>query len=82
VHQGKKVVVIMPAWKYVANRRLTFVQNFLFGAKLSDYHTGYRAFLRELLESIPLEDNTDDFVLDGQILAQILWWGFPIGKVS
>lgn len=72
----------MPAWKYVANRGLTFVQNLLLGAKLSEYHTGYRAFSRELLESIPLEDNSDDFVFDGQMLAQILWWGFTIGEVS
>jgi hypothetical protein len=72
----------MPAWKYVANRGLTFVQNLLLGAKLSEYHTGYRAFSRELLESIPLEDNSDDFVFDGQMLAQTLWWGFSIGEVS
>ncbi len=72
----------MPAWKYVANRGLTFVQNLLLGAKLSEYHTGYRAFSREVLESIPLEDNSDDFVFDGQMLAQVLWWGFTIGEVS
>jgi len=72
----------MPLWKYVANRGLTFVQNLLLGAKLSEYHTGYRAFSRELLESIPLEKNSDDFVFDGQMLAQILWWGFSIGEVS
>ncbi len=72
----------MPLWKYVANRGLTFVQNLLLGAKLSEYHTGYRAFSRELLESIPLEENSDDFVFDGQMLAQILWWRFAIGEVS
>jgi glycosyltransferase involved in cell wall biosynthesis len=72
----------MPLWKYFANRGLTFVQNLLLGAKLSEYHTGYRAFSREVLESIPLDDNSDDFVFDGQMLAQVLWWGFTIGEVS
>jgi glycosyltransferase involved in cell wall biosynthesis len=72
----------MPAWKYVANRALTFVENLLLGYKLAEYHTGYRAFSRELLEKLPLEENSDDFVFDNQMLAQALWFGFDIGEVS
>src|ERR1700732_353987 len=63
----------MPWWKYVANRFLTLVENVLLGAKLSEYHTGYRAFARELLQRLPLEKNSDDFVFDNQMLAQIVW---------
>jgi glycosyltransferase involved in cell wall biosynthesis len=72
----------MPAWKYVANRFLTLAENILLGAKLSEYHTGYRAFSRELLEQLDLSRNSDDFVFDNQMLAQILWHGFTIGEVS
>src|ERR1022692_3529016 len=72
----------MPTWKYVANRFLTLVENFLLGAKLSEYHTGYRAFARSLLERLPLEENSDDFVFDNQMLAQIIWLGCPIGEVT
>ncbi len=72
----------MPVWKYVANRFLTLVENFLLGAKLSEYHTGYRAFARSLLERLPLEKNSDDFVFDNQVLAQVLWLGCPIGEVT
>ena len=72
----------MPAWKYVANRFLTFAENILLGAKLSEYHTGYRAFSREILEKVVLTNNSDDFVFDNQMLAQILWYGFTIGEVS
>jgi glycosyltransferase involved in cell wall biosynthesis len=72
----------MPLWKYVANRFLTFTENFLIGAKLSEYHTGYRAFARRLLEQLPLEKNSDDFVFDNQILAQIIWLGLKIGEVT
>jgi glycosyltransferase involved in cell wall biosynthesis len=72
----------MPVWKYVANRFLTLVENFLLGAKLSEYHTGYRAFARSLLERLPLEKNSDDFVFDNQILAQVLWLDCPIGEVT
>ncbi len=72
----------MPVWKYVANRFLTFVENLLIGAKLSEYHTGYRAFSRELLETIPLEHNSDDFVFDNQMLAQIHWYGYTIAEIS
>src|SRR5437588_2731429 len=63
----------MPIWKYFSNRALTLMENILLGAKLSEYHTGYRAFSREILESIPLERNSDDFVFDNQMLPQILW---------
>jgi len=72
----------MPVWKYVANRFLTLVENVLLGAKLSEYHTGYRAFARSLLERLPLEQNSDDFVFDNQVLAQVLWLGCPIGEVT
>ena len=72
----------MPLWKYVANRALTFGENLLLGAKLSEYHTGYRAFSREILERLDLSGNSDDFVFDNQMLAQILWHGFTIGEVS
>jgi glycosyltransferase involved in cell wall biosynthesis len=72
----------MPVWKYLANRFLTFAENVLLGAKLSEYHTGYRAFSREILERVVLTNNSDDFVFDNQMLAQILWHGFSIGEVS
>jgi glycosyltransferase involved in cell wall biosynthesis len=72
----------MPKWKYVSNRILTLVENILIGAKLSEYHTGYRAFSRELLEKIDLSRNSDDFVFDNQMLAQILWAGHTIAEVS
>jgi hypothetical protein len=72
----------MPVWKYVANRGLTFVENILFGAKLSEYHTGYRAFSRTVLERLNWQRNSDDFVFDNQMLAQVLWHGFTIGEVS
>jgi glycosyltransferase involved in cell wall biosynthesis len=72
----------MPLWKYIANRGLTFAENVLLGAKLSEYHTGYRAFSREILEKIDLSGNSDDFVFDNQMLAQILWHGFTIAEVS
>jgi len=72
----------MPAWKYIANRFLTFAENILMDAKLSEYHTGYRAFSRELLERLPLESNSDDFVFDNQMLAQILWHDYTIAEVS
>jgi glycosyltransferase involved in cell wall biosynthesis len=72
----------MPIWKYVANRFLTLVENVVLGAKLSEYHTGYRAFSREILERLPLGTNSDDFVFDNQMLAQIIWFGYTIGEVS
>jgi glycosyltransferase involved in cell wall biosynthesis len=72
----------MPLWRYVANRFLTLFENLFMGAKLSEYHTGYRAFSRELLERVPFERNLDDFVFDNQMLAQILWVGYTIAEVS
>jgi glycosyltransferase involved in cell wall biosynthesis len=72
----------MPMWKYVCNRFLTAAMNLLFGAKLSEYHTGYRAFSRELLEKLPLEANTDDFAFDAQMLAEILWTGAVVAEIS
>ena len=72
----------MPVWKYIANRLLTLMENFLLGAKLSEYHTGYRAFARGVLEKLPVEQDSDDFVFDNQMLAQILWFDFPIGEVT
>lgn len=72
----------MPRYKYVANRMLTAVQNILLDAKLSEYHTGYRAFSRQVLEDLPLLENSDDFVFDNQMLAQILYRGFEVGEVS
>ncbi|MFN2509109.1 MAG: glycosyltransferase family 2 protein [Chthoniobacterales bacterium] len=72
----------MPVWKYVANRFLTFAENLLLGSKLSEFHTGYRAFTRSLLERLPLQNNSDDFVFDNQVLAQVLWLRCPIGEVT
>ncbi len=72
----------MPRYKYAANRFLTATQNILAGAKLSEYHTGYRAFTREVLEALPLLENSDDFVFDNQMLAQVLYQGFRIGEIS
>jgi len=72
----------MPPWKYVANRFITLVENILMGAKLSEYHTGYRAFSRQLLEKLPIDANSDDFVFDNQMLAQIIWFGHTIAEVS
>jgi len=73
---------VMPIWRYISNRFLTFTENILFGAKLSEYHTGYRAFSRELLEKIPFEINSHDFIFDNQILAQIIWHRYIIAEVS
>ncbi len=72
----------MPLWRYVANRFLTFVENICMGAKLSEYHTGYRAFSRELLEGLSLDGTSDDFAFDNEMLAQIIWQGFTIAEVS
>jgi glycosyltransferase involved in cell wall biosynthesis len=79
---GKAMSGGMPLYKYVSNRLLTFVQNLLMGAKLSEYHTGYRAFTRRVLESIPLDKNSNDFVFDNQMLSQILYAGFRIGEIT
>jgi len=72
----------MPVWKYFSNRMLTAFSNILMGAKLSEYHTGYRAFSRDVLESIPLAQNSDDFVFDNQMLAQIVWQRHLIGEIT
>jgi glycosyltransferase involved in cell wall biosynthesis len=72
----------MPWWKYVANRVLTLAENILIGGKLAEWHTGYRAYAREVLERVPWPDNSDDFVFDNQMLAQILWCGFTVAEVS
>lgn len=72
----------MPFWKYISNRALTFIENVLLGAKLSEYHTGYRAFSREILMRLDLAANSDDFVFDNQMLAQVLWHGFTIAEIS
>ena len=72
----------MPLWKYVANRFLTLAENALLGIKLSEYHSGYRAFSRQLLEQLPLDANSDDFVFDNQMLAQVAWFGHTIAEIS
>lgn len=72
----------MPLYKYISNRFLTLFQNLLMGKKLSEYHTGYRAFSRSVLETLPLEQNSDDFIFDNQMLAQAVYFGFPIGEIS
>ncbi|HET9950804.1 MAG TPA: glycosyltransferase family 2 protein [Candidatus Eisenbacteria bacterium] len=72
----------MPLWRYVANRGLTLFENLFLRAKLSEYHTGYRAFSREILEQLPLDENSDDFVFDNQMLAQVIWTGYTVAEVS
>jgi len=72
----------MPLYKYLSNRLLTFIQNIMVGYKLSEYHTGYRAFSRKVLESLPLEENSDNFIFDNQILAQCIYNNFDIGEIS
>jgi hypothetical protein len=72
----------MPLYKYIANRFLTAFQNLFLRVKLSEYHTGFRAFSRELLETLPLLENSDDFVFDNQMIAQAVMFGFRIGEIS
>jgi hypothetical protein len=72
----------MPVYKYVANRFLTFAQNILISQKLSEYHTGFRAFRRSVLENLPLEENSDDFVFDNEMIAQAVFFGYRIGELS
>jgi len=72
----------MPFYKYAANRALTFIENLMLGQKLSEYHTGYRAFSRTALETLPLMENSDDFVFDNEMLAQTIYFGFRIGEIS
>ena len=72
----------MPLYKYISNRILTFIENILLGQKLSEYHTGYRAFSKEVLVNLPLLENSDDFVFDNQILAQAIYFGYRIGEIT
>ena len=72
----------MPVYKYLANRLLTAFQNLLLGAKLSEYHTGFRAFSRQVLETLPLWENSDDFLFDNEMLAQTIYFGFRVGEAS
>jgi glycosyltransferase involved in cell wall biosynthesis len=72
----------MPLYKYISNRFLTAVQNLLMDYKLSEYHTGFRAFARPVLETLPLEENSDDFVFDNEMLAQVIYFGYRVGEVS
>jgi glycosyltransferase involved in cell wall biosynthesis len=72
----------MPLYKYVSNRFLTFYQNILFNHKISEYHTGYRAFSREVLTKLPLEENSDGFIFDAEVLAQAIYLGFRLGEIS
>lgn len=72
----------MPLYKYLANRVLTLFQNLVCRAKLSEYHTGFRAYSRRLLEAIPFEHNSEDFVFDNQVIAQALYFDFPVGEIS
>jgi len=79
---GKAIRGGMPVYKYLSNRILTLLQNLLLGAKLSEYHTGYRAFTRQVLEEIPWQQNSDDFVFDNQMLTQVIYAGFRIAEVT
>lgn len=79
---GNAVKSGMPLWKYIANRLLTAFENLLLGAKLSEYHTGYRAYSSKLLKDINWQDNSDDFVFDNQFLAQIILKGYTVGEIS
>jgi glycosyltransferase involved in cell wall biosynthesis len=72
----------MPLYKYVSNRFLTFSQNIAFDHKISEYHTGYRAFSRDVLTSLPLEENSDDFIFDAEVLAQAIFLGYRLGEIS
>ena len=79
---GKTLAGGMPLYKYIANRFLTLVENLALGVKLSEFHTGYRAFSRRVLETLPLEKNSDNFVFDNEMLAQAVYFGFKIGEIS
>jgi len=72
----------MPLYKYVSNRFLTFYQNLLLDHKISEYHTGYRAYNRTVLAALPLEENSDDFIFDNEVLAQAIYMGYRIGEIS
>lgn len=79
---GKSIKGGMPLYKYISNRFLTFLENIIIGQKLSEYHTGYRAFSKEILQTLPLNKNSDDFVFDNQMLLQALYHDFKIGEIS
>lgn len=79
---GKALKQGMPVYKYYSNRILTLIQNLLLGAKLSEYHTGYRAYTREVLSAIPFESDSDGFVFDNELIAQILYKGFNVGEIT
>jgi len=79
---GKARAGGMPMYKYIANRFLTLIENVILGIKLSEYHTGFRAFNRIVLESLPLEENSDDFVFDNEMIAQAAFFGYQIGEIS
>jgi len=72
----------MPVYKYISNRFLTALQNIMLGSKLSEFHTGYRAFSSKVLEAVPLNENSDDFVFDNEMLAQVIYFGYRIGEIS
>ncbi|MFA6221144.1 MAG: glycosyltransferase family 2 protein [Desulfomonilaceae bacterium] len=72
----------MPIYKYISNRALTLVENLLIGSKLSEFHTGYRAFSRRVLESLPIHQNSDDFMFDNEMLVQAVYFGFNVGEMS
>jgi glycosyltransferase involved in cell wall biosynthesis len=72
----------MPLYKYISNRTLTFIENLLLGAKLSEFHTGFRAFSRRVLEELPLQQNSDDFLFDNEMLAQAIFFKFRVGEIS
>jgi len=72
----------MPIYKFIANRFLTFLENILLNQKISDYHTGFRAFKKEVLLNLPILENSDDFIFDNQILAQAIYFGYRIGEIS
>lgn len=79
---GGSVKSGMPVYKYISNRFLTLFENILLGQKISEYHTGYRAFSRRLLEKLPMENNSDDFVFDNEFIAQTVYFGYTVGEVS
>jgi glycosyltransferase involved in cell wall biosynthesis len=79
---GKAIEGGMPIYKYISNRVLTLLQNIIIGAKLSEYHTGYRAYTRDVLQTIPWSNNSDDFVFDNQLLSQAIFAGFRIGEIT
>ena len=79
---NKAIMGGMPIYKYISNRFLTLAENIIINQKLSEYHTGFRAFSRKILETIPLMENSDDFIFDNQMLCQTLYFGFSVGEIS